>query len=79
MVWGMLSVEKREAELTQKLEQVHVDKGKIEDTIEQLDEYKLDALKKTWKKVSKCVFFLIRSPYILCTRMLMGGATQGLW
>lgn len=31
------------------------DKEKIENTIEELDRYKRDALQKTWEKVDGCV------------------------
>lgn len=34
------------------------DKEKIEDTIEELDRYKRDALQKTWEKVNGCVLDL---------------------
>lgn len=34
------------------------DKQKIEDTIEELDRYKRDALQKTWEKVNGCVILL---------------------
>jgi hypothetical protein len=34
------------------------DKEKIEDTIEELDRYKRDALQKTWEKVDGWVFQL---------------------
>lgn len=34
------------------------DKEKIEDTIEELDRYKRDALEKTWEKVTRYVFLL---------------------
>ncbi|KAJ4470193.1 condensin complex subunit SMC2 [Lentinula aciculospora] len=45
-------VEKREKELKKNLETVNKDKEKIETTIEQLDQYKRDALRKTWNKVT---------------------------
>ncbi|CAG8514249.1 5838_t:CDS:10 [Acaulospora colombiana] len=45
------SVEKKEASLKQMLATVQKDKKKIEDTIVSLDNYKKDALNKTWKKV----------------------------
>lgn len=55
-VWFMLkfidSVEKKEASLTKMLSQVLGDKEKIEETIEELDRYKRDALQKTWEKVN---------------------------
>jgi chromosome segregation ATPase len=47
----MQSVEKRETELQKMLATVMKDKEKIEETIEELDRYKRDALQKTWEKV----------------------------
>ncbi|CAG8512325.1 121_t:CDS:10 [Funneliformis mosseae] len=47
------SVEKKEASLKQMLTTVKKDKKKIEVTIVSLDDYKKDALQKTWKKVSE--------------------------
>ncbi|KAF4622118.1 hypothetical protein D9613_009303 [Agrocybe pediades] len=46
------SVEKREAELKKNMAIVEKDKEKIEETIEELDRYKRDAMLKTWEKVS---------------------------
>jgi len=46
------SVEKREASLKKMLGTVLKDKEKIEQTIEELDRYKRDALKTTWEKVN---------------------------
>lgn len=46
-------VEKKEAELKKNLQTVLRDKTKIEETIEQLDVLKLEALENTWTKVSK--------------------------
>ncbi|KAF8885194.1 condensin complex subunit SMC2 [Infundibulicybe gibba] len=43
-------VEKREADLKKNLATVMKDKEKIEETIEELDRYKRDALQKTWEK-----------------------------
>lgn len=45
-------VEKREKALTKMLSTVLKDKEKIEETIEELDRYKRDALQKTWEKVN---------------------------
>lgn len=45
------SVEKREVELQKMLATVMKDKEKIEETIDELDRYKRDALQKTWEKV----------------------------
>ena len=45
------SVEKKEASLKRKMAIVIKDKKKIEDTIKKLDDYKLQALHKTWTKV----------------------------
>jgi len=45
-------VEKKEASLKQMLTTVKKDKKKIEDTIVSLDNYKKDALQKTWEKVN---------------------------
>ncbi|KAH7910428.1 condensin complex subunit SMC2, partial [Hygrophoropsis aurantiaca] len=51
-VMNMLeTVEKKEFELKKMLSTVMKDKEKIEDTIEELDRYKRDALQKTWEKV----------------------------
>ncbi|CAG8798302.1 9484_t:CDS:2, partial [Racocetra persica] len=46
------SVEKKEASLNQMLATVLKDKKKIEDTIISLDDYKKDALQRTWEKVN---------------------------
>ncbi|KAF9530835.1 condensin complex subunit SMC2 [Crepidotus variabilis] len=46
------SVEKRETELKKNMATVEKDKEKIEETIEELDRYKRDALQKTWEKVN---------------------------
>jgi structural maintenance of chromosome 2 len=46
------SVEKREDDLKRMLATVMKDKEKIEETIEELDRYKRDALQKTWEKVN---------------------------
>ncbi|OAV89002.1 hypothetical protein PTTG_28853 [Puccinia triticina 1-1 BBBD Race 1] len=46
------NVEKREKELTAKHSTVIKDKGKIEETIARLDEYKLEALTKAWVTVN---------------------------
>ncbi|KAI0337135.1 condensin complex subunit SMC2 [Trametopsis cervina] len=46
------SVEKQESSLKKMLTQVLKDKEKIEQTIEELDRYKRDALEKTWTKVN---------------------------
>ncbi|KAF9005165.1 condensin complex subunit SMC2 [Cyathus striatus] len=47
------NVEKREASLKKMLATVMKDKEKIEETIEELDRYKRDALQKTWEKVDR--------------------------
>lgn len=47
------SVEKKEATLKNMLRTVIKDKKKIEETIVSLDEYKKEALLKTWRKVTK--------------------------
>lgn len=49
------SVEKKEASLKKMLGTVLKDKEKIEQTIEELDRYKRDALEKTWSKVNGSV------------------------
>lgn len=49
----MDSVEKKEASLKNNMATVVKDKKKIEDTILKLDEYKKEALHKTWTKVNK--------------------------
>jgi structural maintenance of chromosome 2 len=46
------NVEKKEASLKNMMKTVIRDKKKIEETIVQLDEYKKDALQKTWEKVN---------------------------
>ena len=46
------SVEKKESELKTMMATVLKDKGKIEDTIQELDRYKKDALQTTWEKVN---------------------------
>jgi structural maintenance of chromosome 2 len=46
------NVEKKEAALKNMMKTVIRDKKKIEETILQLDEYKKDALQKTWEKVN---------------------------
>lgn len=46
------NVEKKEASLKNKMKTVIRDKRKIEETIESLDQYKKDALFKTWEKVN---------------------------
>jgi structural maintenance of chromosome 2 len=45
-------VEAKETDLSKMLGTVMKDKKKIEDTIEELDRYKRDALKTTWEKVN---------------------------
>ncbi|KAF8147393.1 nuclear condensin complex protein [Crassisporium funariophilum] len=45
-------VEKRETALKKNMTTVEKDKEKIEETIEELDRYKRDALQKTWEKVN---------------------------
>lgn len=45
-------MEKKEKSLKQMLDTVKRDKMKIEDTIESLDQYKREALQKTWEKVN---------------------------
>ncbi|CCA72315.1 probable SMC2-chromosome segregation protein [Serendipita indica DSM 11827] len=47
------TVEKKESELKKNLQIVLGDKKKIEETIDQLDVLKLEALESTWTKVSK--------------------------
>ncbi|GAM90243.1 hypothetical protein ANO11243_082850 [Dothideomycetidae sp. 11243] len=47
------SVEKKEASLKQMMRTVVKDKAKIEETIGSLDEYKKQALQRTWEKVNK--------------------------
>lgn len=49
---GVDSVEKKEVALKKMLSTVLKDKEKIEETIEELDRYKRDALQKTWEKVN---------------------------
>jgi len=51
---AICSVEKREASLKKMLGTVLKDKEKIEQTIEELDRYKRDALMTTWEKVNGC-------------------------
>lgn len=47
------SVEKKEASLKEMLATVQKDKQKIEDTITTLENYKMEALDKTYRKVNK--------------------------
>ena len=47
------SVEKKEVSLKTMLRTVNRDKRKIEEGITELDKYKLEALEKTWRKVSE--------------------------
>src|SRR5271154_3453366 len=52
-VMGMIdSVEKKEASLKNMVRTVIKDKAKIEETIVSLDEYKKEALHRTWEKVN---------------------------
>jgi structural maintenance of chromosome 2 len=46
------SVEKKEVSLKNMMRTVIKDKKKIEETIENLDKYKKEALQKTWEKVN---------------------------
>jgi structural maintenance of chromosome 2 len=55
----ILRVEKKQTELLHKLSTVKQDKKKIEKTIVELDEYKKEALMKTWKKVNGYHFLLL--------------------
>jgi hypothetical protein len=48
----VISVEKKEVALTKMLSTALKNKEKIEETIEELDQYKRDALQKTWEKVN---------------------------
>jgi hypothetical protein len=48
MADSSLSVEKTEVALKKMLSTILKDKEKIEETIEELDRYKRDALQKTW-------------------------------
>ncbi|EAU83424.2 nuclear condensin complex protein [Coprinopsis cinerea okayama7 len=48
----LAGVESREKDILAKLDTVMKDKGKIEETIAELDRYKRDALQKTWDKVN---------------------------
>jgi len=52
------SVEKKEAELKKNMQIVMGDKAKIEETIQQLDVLKLEALENTWTKVSRYVLLI---------------------
>ncbi|KAI9316303.1 RecF/RecN/SMC [Dichotomocladium elegans] len=47
------NVEKKEVSLKTMMQTVQKDKQKIEDTIHSLDNYKLEALERTWTKVNK--------------------------
>ena len=68
------SVEKREASLKKMLGTVLKDKEKIEQTIEELDRYKRDALKTTWEKVNGYAR-AAQSP----SELHQLTCTQGLW
>lgn len=54
------------------LETVQKDKRKIEETIQSLDTYKLEALEKTWSKVNKYVVFLSKCFAILLSNICIG-------
>ena len=54
------SVEKKEQALKKMLATVLKDKEKIEETIEELDRYKRDALQKTWEKVNGYVDYSLK-------------------
>ncbi|EMR09778.1 hypothetical protein PNEG_01962 [Pneumocystis murina B123] len=45
-------VEKKENALKTMVKTIHKDKRKIEDTIKSLEDYKMEALQRTWKKVN---------------------------
>lgn len=69
------SVEKREKELKKNLETVNKDKQKIEVTIDQLDQYKRDALQKTWNKVTVWVpYFYPSCSLVLISQLLVTSA-----
>jgi len=60
-VMGMIdSVEKKEASLKNMVRTVIKDKAKIEETIVSLDEYKKEALQRTWEKVNAYFPFHLR-------------------
>ena len=59
-------MEKKEASLKKMLATVLKDKEKIEQTIEELDRYKLDALEKTWAKVNRFAVFPQFIGYLPC-------------
>lgn len=64
------SVEKRETALRKMYTTVMKDKEKIEETIQELDRYKLDALQKTWEKVNgyespSCPYVVVMAHCIL--------------
>lgn len=50
-------VEKKEADAKRMMETVLVDRQKIEDTIAQLDQFKREAMEKTWTTVNSSVVF----------------------
>ena len=57
-------MEKKEASLKQMFATVKKDKQKIEETISSLDEYKKEALLKTWEKVNRYVFSPLPSAHL---------------
>jgi structural maintenance of chromosome 2 len=52
-------LEKKEFSLKQMFATVKKDKKKIEETIASLDEYKREALMKTWRHVNKYFLFIM--------------------
>ena len=65
-VMGMIdSVEKKEASLKNMVRTVIKDKAKIEETIVSLDEYKKEALQRTWEKVN--AYFLSEESETNCS------------
>lgn len=57
----LVSVEKKEKDLIAMYKQVVKDKTKIEETVAKLDDYKKEALRKTWEVVNAYVPFLSSS------------------
>jgi chromosome segregation ATPase len=55
-----IRVESKEKALKQMLATVKRDKVKIEETIDKLNDYKNEALERTWKQVNE---YAIASPY----------------
>lgn len=65
-------VEKKENALKTMVKTIYKDKRKIEETIRSLEDYKMEALQKTWKKVDRYVlnlfYFLVLNNKVILVR-----------